>query len=148
VPSVAEVVEGVGLAVTELLEYGERLPAAGDGLRLLAEEGVIPADRVEEVGLAVPVAGRLVQLEGQFGLVEGLGQATPAFGKVGDGVAGVTCSIWSPMSRYRSRASCSSIWASSYRPSWVYAVVRLHRARALATGSATRRGSYVRMLGT
>ncbi|BCB89667.1 hypothetical protein Psuf_069800 [Phytohabitans suffuscus] len=64
VVGVAEAVPGAGFpaAVAELLLPGEGLPAVGDGLLVVAELGVVPADVVEGVGLAVRVSGGGVEV--------------------------------------------------------------------------------------
>ena len=57
-PGIAEAVPcaGLSVAVVEFLEHGEGLLAVGECLLVFAEEGVVPPDRVEGAGLAVPGA--------------------------------------------------------------------------------------------
>ena len=62
-------------AVVELLEQIEGLLAVGKGLLVLAEEGVVPADRVERGGVPAPVTGGPVQVESLPGVVECLSEA-------------------------------------------------------------------------
>jgi hypothetical protein len=49
------------------LVHGESLPAGADGPPMVAEEGVVPADRVEGSGLPHRVAIRPMQVERLLG---------------------------------------------------------------------------------
>jgi hypothetical protein len=85
---VAEAVPGVGLpvAVAGLLEQGEGLLAGRQGVPVVAEQGVVPADVVEGVSLPGPVAGGAEQVEGWPGVAEGLGVAALPLRQLGEAV--------------------------------------------------------------
>ena len=79
----AEVVVGVGegapggglaVAVAEFLEQGQRLLAVAQGLPVLAEQRVVPADGVEDTGVRGATATGPEQLHGQLVVAERAGQ--------------------------------------------------------------------------
>jgi hypothetical protein len=57
--------------------------AVGEGLPVVAEQGVLPAGLVEGAGLPGLVAGGLGRVEGLPGVVEGLGGAAPLLPQLG-----------------------------------------------------------------
>ncbi len=97
---VAETVPGggLGVAVAQLLVHGQGLLAGGEGLAVVAELGVAPADCVEGIGLAGPVTGGPVQVERPLRVPE-RGQVVPPPGthkpevQVGQRLAGAVAQL-------------------------------------------------------
>src|SRR5439155_18935897 len=72
VMGVPQAVPGVrfALAVSQLLVHGEGRAAVADGLRVLAQQGMEPADRVESVGLPERLAGGPEPIQGLPSMAE------------------------------------------------------------------------------
>jgi len=95
---VAETVPGQRgpVAVAELLVQRERLPAVREGQLVLAQVGVVPPDRVQRGGLAGPVTGAAVQVQGALVVGERLVAYACAQGSVRRPAAASAMIVFAP----------------------------------------------------
>jgi hypothetical protein len=77
------------MTTPRVVEVGVVESRTAEGLLVVAEEGVVPADRVEAEGLPGLVVGGLVKVLGLKGVVEGLGVAALPLPQAGEVVVSV-----------------------------------------------------------